>query len=94
VISAFLAGILLSFTPCVLPMIPILAGVIAGQKNPSKMRSGWLAIAYVTGTVVTYIAAGAIAGATGAQLQAYFQNVWVISAICALLILLAASIFG
>lgn len=94
VISAFLAGVLLSFTPCVLPMIPILAGVIAGQKNPSKMRSGWLAIAYVAGTVVTYIAAGAIAGATGAQLQAYFQNVWVISAICALLVLLAASLFG
>ena len=94
VISAFFAGILLSFTPCVLPMIPILAGVIAKQKNPSKMQSGWLAISYVAGTVVTYIAAGAIAGATGAQLQAYFQNVWVISAICGLLILLAASLFG
>lgn len=94
VISAFFAGILLSFTPCVLPMIPILAGVIARQKNPNKMQSGWLAISYVAGTVVTYIAAGAIAGATGAQLQAYFQNVWVISAICGLLILLAASLFG
>lgn len=93
-ISAFFAGILLSFTPCVLPMIPILAGIIAGQESPSRWRSGWLAICYVAGTVVTYIAAGALAGATGAQLQAWFQNVWVIGAICALLILLALSLFG
>jgi thiol:disulfide interchange protein DsbD len=92
--SALLAGLLLSFTPCVLPMIPILAGVIAGQKNPSKLRSGWLAICYVLGTIVTYMIAGALAGATGAQLQAYFQNVWVISSISALLVLLAGSLFG
>lgn len=94
VLSAFFAGVLLSFTPCVLPMIPILAGVIAGQQNPSRMQSGWLAVCYVAGTVVTYIAAGAIAGATGAQLQAYFQNAWVIFAICGLLLVLAASLFG
>jgi thiol:disulfide interchange protein DsbD len=94
VLSAFFAGVLLSFTPCVLPMIPILAGVIAGQQNPSRMQSGSLAVCYVAGTVVTYIAAGAIAGATGAQLQAYFQNVWVIFAICSLLLILAASLFG
>ena len=94
VIAAFGAGILLSFTPCVLPMIPILAGVIAGQKNASKGQAGWLAICYVAGTIVTYIFAGALAGATGAQLQAYFQNIWVIGFICFLLILLAASLFG
>lgn len=94
VLSAFFAGILLSFTPCVLPMIPILAGVIAGQNQPSKMQAGWLAICYVAGTIVTYLIAGAVAGATGAQLQAYFQNVWVISVICGLLVLLAASLFG
>lgn len=93
-LSAFLAGVLLSFTPCVLPMIPILAGVIAGQDKPSKLRSGWLACCYVAGTIVTYIIAGALAGATGAQLQAYFQNIWVIGAICLLLVLLAASLFG
>ena len=94
VLSAFFAGVLLSFTPCVLPMVPILAGVIAGQQNPSRMQSGWLAVCYVAGTVVTYIVAGAIAGATGAQLQAYFQNAWVIFAICGLLLILAASLFG
>ena len=94
VIAAFGAGILLSFTPCVLPMIPILAGVIAGQQSPSKFQSGWLAICYVAGTIVTYIIAGALAGATGAQLQAYFQNGWVIGFICSLLLVLAASLFG
>jgi len=94
ILAAFGAGILLSFTPCVLPMIPILAGVIAGQQNPTKARSGWLAICYVAGTVVTYLAAGWVAGATGTQLQAYFQNPWVIGSICGLLLLLAASLFG
>ncbi len=94
VLAAFGAGILLSFTPCVLPMIPILAGVIAGQKNPSKMRSGWLAICYVGGTIVTYAIAGWIAGASGVQLQAHFQNPWVIGGICSLLIILATSLFG
>ena len=94
VIASFGAGILLSFTPCVLPMIPILAGVIAGQENPSRMRSGWLAICYVAGTVLTYAAAGWVAGATGTQLQAHFQNPWVIGFICCLLLLLAASLFG
>ena len=58
------------------------------------MRSGWLAISYVAGTAVTYMAAGALAGAAGEQLQAYFQNVWFISAICILLVLLAGSLFG
>ena len=93
-LAAFGAGILLSFTPCVLPMIPILAGVIAKEHAPSKMRSGWLACCYVGGTIVTYMIAGWVAGATGAQLQAYFQSPWIIGFICALLILLAASLFG
>jgi thiol:disulfide interchange protein DsbD len=94
VLTALGAGILLSFTPCVLPMIPILAGLIAGQHKPSKLRSGWLAICYVAGTIVTYAIAGWVAGKSGTQLQAYFQNPWVISFICALLLLLAASLFG
>lgn len=94
VTAAFFAGVILSFTPCVLPMVPILLGVIAGQQNPSKLRSGWLAICYVAGTIVVYAIAGWVAGRTGAQLQAYFQNLWVIGFICSLLILLAASLFG
>jgi len=94
VLTALGAGMLLSFTPCVLPMIPILAGVIAGQQNPSKLRSGWLAFCYVLGTIVTYAIAGWVAGAAGTQLQAHFQNPWVIGFICGLLLILAASLFG
>lgn len=94
VITALGAGILLSFTPCVLPMIPILAGVIAGQSNPSKLRSGWLAICYVAGTIITYAIAGWVAGASGTQLQAYFQSPWFIGIICGFLVILAASLFG
>lgn len=94
VLSAFGAGLLLSFTPCVLPMIPILSGIIAKQENPSRLAAGWLAICYVAGTIVTYLIAGWIAGATGTQLQAYFQNPWVIGFICLLLLMLAASLFG
>ena len=94
VLAAFGAGILLSFTPCVLPMIPILAGVIAGQNNPSKMHSGWLAICYVAGTIVTYAIAGWLAGASGVQLQAQFQNPLAIGIVCGFLVLLAISLFG
>ena len=89
VTAAFLAGVLLSFTPCVLPMIPILMGIIAGQKGPNKLRSGWLATCYVAGTVVVYAIAGWVAGRTGSQLQAYFQNPWFLGVICILLIMLA-----
>lgn len=94
VLTAFGAGVLLSFTPCVLPMIPILAGIISGQQSPTKWQSGWLAICYVLGTVVTYAIAGWVAGASGTQLQAHFQNPWVIGLICAFLLILAVSLFG
>ena len=94
VAAALFAGLLLSFTPCVLPMIPILAGIIAGQQNPSRLQSGWLAICYVFGTIITYAIAGWVAGASGTQLQAHFQNPWVIGVICSILLLLALSLFG
>lgn len=93
-ITAFGAGILLSFTPCVLPMIPILAAVITGQKQTSRTRSGMLAITYVIGTMITYMIAGAIAGATGAQLQAWFQTPIFMGIICTILLVLALSLFG
>ena len=93
--GALLAGLLLTFTPCVLPMIPILSGVIAGQgENLTRMRGGALAIVYVIGTAVTYAAMGWVAGATGEQLQAYFQNVWAIGILAAIFFLMALSMFG
>ncbi|MDT8385500.1 MAG: protein-disulfide reductase DsbD [Gammaproteobacteria bacterium] len=93
---AFGIGLLLTFTPCVLPMIPILVGVIVGQsgQQPTKMRAGILSTSYVMGTAVTYSFAGWMAGYSGAQLQAYTQNAWAIGIVAAILVLLALSMFG
>jgi thiol:disulfide interchange protein DsbD len=93
--AAFVTGLLLSFTPCVLPLIPILSSVIAGQSQAIRGgRTGALSIAYVLGMAATYTAIGAVAGATGEQLQAYFQNVWAIGAVSLVLALMALSLFG
>ena len=94
-LTAFAAGIGLTFTPCVLPLIPILSSVIAGQgESLTKTKAAWLASIYVLGTAVTYAAIGAVAGATGDQLQAYFQNVWAIGIIALIFVLMALSMFG
>ncbi|MDP7489218.1 MAG: protein-disulfide reductase DsbD, partial [Arenicellales bacterium] len=92
--AAFGTGLLLSFTPCVLPLIPILASSIVGQARVSRTRGLILSLAYVLGTAATYAVIGAVAGATGEQLQAYFQNIWAISAIAVILALMALSMFG
>jgi len=96
IFAAFGAGLLLTFTPCVLPMIPILSGVIvrSGDQTLGKLRAGLLSYGYVLGTAVTYMAAGILAGATGGQLQAYFQNPWAIGTFAAVMLFLALSMFG
>ena len=92
--AAFGTGLLLSFTPCVLPLIPILLGTIVGQSGTGRGRATGLSVVYVLGTVATYAVIGAVAGATGEQLQAYFQNIWAIGAIAVVLSLMALSMFG
>lgn len=96
VLTAFGIGLALTFTPCVLPMIPILSSIIVGQggKNISKTRAGFLSLAYVLGTAATYTVAGVLAGASGDQLQAYFQNIWAIGGLSLIFIALALSMFG
>jgi len=93
---AFGIGFLLSFTPCVLPMIPILVGAIVGQSSeqPTKMRAGMLSTSYVLGTSLIYSVAGWLAGASGQQLQAYTQNAWGIGVVVFILLILALSMFG
>ncbi len=86
-------GLLLAFTPCVLPMIPILAGVIAGA-NARARRAFFLSLAYVLAMAATYAGLGVVIGLTGANLQAYMQNAWVIGGFVLILILLALSMFG
>jgi len=91
----FLAGLLLAFTPCVFPMIPILSGIIAGQgAGLTTRRAFWLSVVFVFAMALTYTLAGVLAGLFGKNLQAFFQNPWIISAFVLLFIALALSMFG
>lgn len=95
VLGAFGVGLLLTFTPCVLPLVPIMSSFIVGQSGDvTRARGGTLSMVYVLGTAVTYTAAGVLAGASGDQLQAYFQNIWFVGFVSIVLIVLALSMFG
>ena len=95
VLAFFVAGLLLAFTPCVFPMVPILSGIIAGQGSSlTTRRAFWLSLVYVLAMAVTYTVAGVLAGLFGQNLQAVFQNPWIISAFVAIFIALAFSMFG
>jgi thioredoxin:protein disulfide reductase len=91
----FLAGLLLSFTPCVLPMVPIVAGLItAGGASVTRARAFLLSLAYVLGMAATYTAAGVAVAAAGQQAQTLFQQTWIILLFAALFVAMAASMFG
>jgi len=91
----FVLGLLLSFTPCVFPMIPILSGIIAGQGDQITTRKAFfLSLAYVLAMALTYAVVGVIAGLFGANLQAAFQNAWVLAAFAAIFVALSLSMFG
>jgi thiol:disulfide interchange protein DsbD len=93
--SFFGFGLLLAFTPCVLPMIPILSGIIAGQgESATPRRSFLLSVTYVLGMALTYTIAGAAFAAAGQQAQAFFQHPWIIIAFAALFVALALAMFG
>ncbi|TAK88105.1 MAG: protein-disulfide reductase DsbD [Betaproteobacteria bacterium] len=91
----FVLGLLLTFTPCVLPMIPILSGIIAGEgKSLDKLRALLLSLAYVLGMAVAYAAAGIAAALSGSLLAAALQNAWVLGAFGLVFVVLALSMFG
>src|SRR5262249_13169344 len=93
--SFLLFGLLLAFTPCVLPMIPILSGIIAGEGRAlSKSRALALSLAYVIGMAVTYALAGVAAAYSGTLLAASLQNAWVLGAFALVFVVLALSMFG
>jgi thiol:disulfide interchange protein DsbD len=94
-LSFFGFGLLLAFTPCVFPMIPILSGIIAGSgENISTQRAFVLSVVYVLATCVIFTIAGVIAGVAGANLQAAFQKPWILWSFAILFVLLALSMFG
>jgi len=95
VASFFGFGLLLAFTPCVLPMVPILSGVIVGSGgHVTRTRGLLLAAAYVAGMALTYAAAGVAAGLSGTLLSAALQNPWVLGAFAALFVALALAMLG
>lgn len=90
-----LAGLLLSFTPCVLPMVPILSSLIAGHGGSISRRKGFaLSVAYSIGMALVYAAFGVMAGLAGEGLAAALQNPWVLGAFAVLLAGLSLSMFG
>ena len=98
----FVLGLLLSFTPCVLPMLPILSSIIVGQGGQrdggdhglTKTRGFVLALAYALGMAIVYTAFGVAAGLAGEGLAAALQRPWVLALFAALLVALALSMFG
>lgn len=99
VIVSFLGfGLLLSLTPCVFPMIPILSGIIVGASRDghgvSHMRGFALSLAYVLGMASTYAAAGVAAGFSGTLLASSLQSPWVLSVFALIFVVLSLSMFG
>lgn len=89
-------GLLLAFTPCVLPMIPILSSIVLGgasQERPSRGRGLALAATYVLGMSVVYTALGVAAGLSGAGLAAWLQTPWILTLFAVLLAVLALAMF-
>jgi len=98
-IAFFVGGLLLSFTPCVFPMYPILTGIIVGagnqQTSPLTTKKAFtLSFFYVQGMAVTYTLLGIVVALAGAQFQAIFQHPYVLIALSILFVFLALSMFG
>ncbi len=96
VLASFLGfGILLAFTPCVLPMVPILSGIIVGEgRGVGKKRAFLLSLTYVLGMAVAYAAAGIAAAYSGTLIAAALQNAGVLAAFALVFVVLAGSMFG
>ncbi|WP_454742291.1 protein-disulfide reductase DsbD [Cupriavidus necator] len=86
-------GLLLTFTPCVLPMVPILSSIVVGE-HVTRSRALVVSLAYVLGMAVVYTAVGVAAGLLGEGLSAALQTPWVLGLFAALMVALALSMFG
>ena len=94
-IAAFFGfGLLLSFTPCIFPMIPILSSILVAGGRPGRAKGLALSFAYVAGSALAWAAIGAIAGMLGANVQIALQSPWALGAVSAAFVALALSMFG
>jgi thiol:disulfide interchange protein DsbD len=91
----FGAGLLLAFTPCMFPMVPILSGIIVGRGHQITHMHGFiLSLAYVMGMALTYAAVGVAAGFSGTLLSNALQTPWVLGSFAGVFVLLSLSMFG
>lgn len=90
----FLLGVLLTFTPCVLPMLPILSGILTGEKNLTKSKGFLISLSYVLAMGIVYTVIGVIAAMLGSGLAAAFQNKYVLITFALLFVGLSLSMFG
>jgi thiol:disulfide interchange protein DsbD len=90
----FVLGLGLAFTPCVLPMLPILSGLIAGAGAITPQRATWLSSVYVLATALVFTIVGVIAGLAGQNLAAILQKPLVLAAFAGVFVLLALGMFG
>ena len=91
----FGAGLLLAFTPCVFPMVPILSGIIVGHGEDITTRKAfYLSLIYVLAMALTYTIVGILVGLSGENIQAWFQNPWIIGSFAIIFVALSFSMFG
>ncbi len=93
----FILGLALAFTPCVLPMLPILSSIVLGKQGEvqiSKARSAYLALAYILGMALLYALAGILTAALGSGVQRALQSPLALTVFSVLLLFLAGSLFG
>jgi thioredoxin:protein disulfide reductase len=94
-LSFFGFGLLLSLTPCIFPMIPILSGIIVGHGNHiTTSRAFLLSLSYVVASALTYTVFGILAALFGSNLQTTFQQPWIIGLFSAIFVFLSLSMFG
>lgn len=89
----FFMGVALAFTPCVLPMLPIISGMVVGSQAASRRAFG-LSLAFVVSMAAVYALMGVVAAMAGSGLQAALQNPWMILGFAAVFVVLACSMFG
>ena len=93
-LAFFLAGLGLSFTACMYPLIPIVSSIVVGDKQSSKGRAFLLTTVYSQGLALTYTLVGVSAGLTGALLTVWLQQPWVVLSGAALMVVFALAMFG
>ncbi|WP_058496759.1 protein-disulfide reductase DsbD [Legionella drozanskii] len=95
ILSFFGFGLLLSFTPCILPMVPVISGIIVGHgKDLSTRKAFFLSLSYVLSMSLTYAIVGALVAKIGSNLQVVMQAPWIIGLFSFMFVLLALSMFG